>query len=273
MVPQQALFSMNDPFIISQARSLAGSLAKQEAANGKEKLTWLYRRLYQRDPTLVELKVGIGFLASAVQSLKQQAPRAWSYGIGPADVEIAADKRFTPFPYFDNKKQTYQLSKALPHPKRGFVRLFAKGGNPGPLDVAIRRWRAPVAGDFRLVANLERPSAKGDTIRGRVIHSREGVLGEWEVKTGIVETRVEKFSVEIGDSIDLIVDANGNASNDTFNWTATISRLGDYQTMPSGEKTVWNSQADFSRPPPHQLRPWEQLAHALMMTNEFLFVD
>jgi hypothetical protein len=38
-------------------------------------------------------------------------------------------------------------------------------------------------------------------------------------------------------------------------------------------QTVWDAQADFKGPPPPKLQPLEQMAHALLMTNEFLFVD
>jgi hypothetical protein len=33
------------------------------------------------------------------------------------------------------------------------------------------------------------------------------------------------------------------------------------------------AQADFKAPPPPKLQPLEQVAHALLMTNEFLFID
>jgi hypothetical protein len=272
MVPQQALFSLNDPFTILQARALTASLDKQGFNKANEKLNWLYQRVFQRAPKPVEIKLSLGFLARAVQA-GGPPRRAWSYGIGPAEPQLPAAKRFSPFPYFDAGKQAYQLSKAMPHPARGFVRLNAKGGNPGPRDAAIRRWTAPVAGNFRIAAHLTRASEKGDTIRARVIGPRGSVLGEWVVKTGEIQTPVDRITVQKGDTVDFIVDANENAANDTFDWTVTISQIGDYETMPSGEKRVWDSQADFSRPPPRQLRPWEQMAHALLMTNEFLFVD
>ena len=37
--------------------------------------------------------------------------------------------------------------------------------------------------------------------------------------------------------------------------------------------TVWDAQADFKAPPPPKLEPLEQMAQALLMTNEFLFID
>ena len=37
--------------------------------------------------------------------------------------------------------------------------------------------------------------------------------------------------------------------------------------------TTWNSKTDFSSGSTPKLNPWEQLAHVLLCTNEFLFVD
>jgi hypothetical protein len=38
-------------------------------------------------------------------------------------------------------------------------------------------------------------------------------------------------------------------------------------------QTVWDAQAEFAAPPPAKLQPLEQMAQALLITNEFLFVD
>jgi hypothetical protein len=36
---------------------------------------------------------------------------------------------------------------------------------------------------------------------------------------------------------------------------------------------LWNAANDFSGPPPRRLNPWEELAQALLVSNEFVFVD
>ena len=36
---------------------------------------------------------------------------------------------------------------------------------------------------------------------------------------------------------------------------------------------LWHSANDFSGPAPPRLNPWEQLAQALLVSNEFVFVD
>ena len=64
LVPQQALFAMNDGFIISQARALAKK-AQESAGEGGDAsgaVDWLYRRVFQRLPTEPELALARRFL-------------------------------------------------------------------------------------------------------------------------------------------------------------------------------------------------------------------
>ena len=48
-------------------------------------------------------------------------------------------------------------------------------------------------------------------------------------------------------------------------------KIGTVAGGPDGE--TWDARADFSAPPPPPLTAWEQLAQALLLTNEFMFLD
>jgi hypothetical protein len=50
-------------------------------------------------------------------------------------------------------------------------------------------------------------------------------------------------------------------------------RAADGDAMHGRAPRVWDSQADFKPPPPPKLSPLEEVAQALLMTNEFMFVD
>jgi hypothetical protein len=63
-VPQQALFLMNNPFVVEQARDLAQRPAIRTAPDPKQKIQALYRLVYQREPGAVELDSGRKFLAA-----------------------------------------------------------------------------------------------------------------------------------------------------------------------------------------------------------------
>jgi hypothetical protein len=45
------------------------------------------------------------------------------------------------------------------------------------------------------------------------------------------------------------------------------------EMAPKNLQTVWDAQADFKNPPPPKLTALERMAQALLITNEFMFVD
>jgi hypothetical protein len=64
-VPQQALFLMNDPFVLGQARALIARPDMAAAADPAERISRLYRLLYQRPPTSAQLELGRQYLRGA----------------------------------------------------------------------------------------------------------------------------------------------------------------------------------------------------------------
>jgi hypothetical protein len=77
-VPQQALFLMNSPLVIEQARKLVALGEFNSCGDDAEKVRWLYERVYQRAPRPEELKLGIEFVAdgraAAVQASRDSPP-------------------------------------------------------------------------------------------------------------------------------------------------------------------------------------------------------
>ena len=63
-VPQQALFMMNSPFVIDQARHLSQRMEIKAGPTAKEKLRRLYQIVLQRNPTQQEIGLGQRFLIS-----------------------------------------------------------------------------------------------------------------------------------------------------------------------------------------------------------------
>jgi len=61
-VPQQALFLMNSPFVIQQARNLAERTEIQCVPNGPARIQALYRVVLQREPTSAEMHLGQEFI-------------------------------------------------------------------------------------------------------------------------------------------------------------------------------------------------------------------
>ena len=88
-----------------------------------------------------------------------------------------------------------------------------------------------------------------------------GQLGEWRVHHNQAETVVKEFEVQAGDTVDLVVDFQGEITHDEHEWTIRLS---------ADNGRVWDSVEQFRGPAADR---WQQWVHALMMTNEFVFID
>ncbi|MGH9627847.1 MAG: DUF1553 domain-containing protein, partial [Bryobacteraceae bacterium] len=259
-VPQQALFFLNSPFIVEQARHLAAREEIASAPNPSEKIRRLYRAVYGRSPEKWEIDAGLGFISQSAETASEPAPSSpWRYGSGDAES-------FTPFTIFVGDR--WQGEAVLPAEKSGKATLRAAGGEPGehPNQAVIRRWISPVDGKVNIEGTLRhgQPAVPyGDGVRGRIDSSRLGELASWSVNGSSAETRLNGIAVEKGDTIDFIVDARIDPENDGFAW-APIIKLGDQ---------AWNAKNDFAGPAPEPLSEWARYAQVLLETNEFEFVD
>jgi hypothetical protein len=62
IVPQQALFLMNSPFTITQAKFLADRIEREAEDNAESRIGGYYRAVYQREATDEELQTGLEFI-------------------------------------------------------------------------------------------------------------------------------------------------------------------------------------------------------------------
>ena len=76
-VPQQALFSMNAPFVIEQARALAARPEVASVPTTDERIAALYRVVLARSPAPAEVEAAARFLT---------AGRSWPCGLRPFAV-------------------------------------------------------------------------------------------------------------------------------------------------------------------------------------------
>ncbi|MBA4016168.1 MAG: hypothetical protein C0483_03160 [Pirellula sp.] len=272
LVPQQALFGMNHPFVIEQARALCASPEFAQARDDDARTKVLYRRVFDRAPTQGELDLTRSFLVAAADAERNSGDRrqVWRYGYGAVDASADDADRFHELTFFDGKN--YQGSKDYPDPRIGHVRLSAVGGHPGRSQefATIRRWTAPVDGDMTISGTLAHLRDNGDGIRARIVTGDGRTLGEWKLLNDKAATDVERISVRAGDVIDFIVDCRAKPTADAFTWAPVLRQLDQPK---QGAPLVWSANADFAAPPPPLLTAWEQCAQALLLTNEFWFVD
>jgi hypothetical protein len=205
-VPQQALFFMNSPFVIEQAKGLVSRAEFRTASNDDERVRLLYQLAYQRDPSREEIKWAREFLRAPPPLSVGIGAAAWQFGYGGFDEGTKRVKNFQKLPFFTGSAM--QGGPALPDAKLGWVTLNENGGHPGNDQdhAAIRRWTAPRDGTITISGALEHPSAEGDGVRGRIVSSRSGVLGQWLVHHRKEEIRLENIAVRRGETIDFARD-------------------------------------------------------------------
>jgi mono/diheme cytochrome c family protein len=259
-VPQQALFLMNSPFVVQQARHLAERPDVAGLKDDAQRVQRLYRLCYGRAPDADELKLGLLF----AQSAETASEPVWQYGYGEYDAEAKRVKEFHSLPHWTGS--AWQGGASLPDGKTGWVMLTAQGGHPGNdlRHAAIRRWVAPCDGTISIEGTINHPAKEGDGIQARVVSSRGGEFGSWTVQHGKADAKVAALEVKHGDTIDFMIDCRSAPNFDSFEWAPVIRLAGK-------ETKTWSAATDFAGPPTQN--PWVKYAQVLLLTNEFAFVD
>jgi hypothetical protein len=205
------------------------------------------------------------------------APSPWTYGYGEFDEATQRMKDFQPLPHFTG--EAWQGGAQWPDAKLGWARLTAEGGHAGNdlRHAAVRRWTAPTDGIFSIGGQLKHEHEQGDGIVGRIICSSSGVAGSWVLQNNKADTKVESLEVRKGDTVDFAVDYRANLNSDDFKWSPRIKLVKSSTSATTiASTTEWSAMKDFAgppEPPPRPLDPVEQYAQALLLSNEFLFID
>jgi hypothetical protein len=76
-VPQQALFSMNSPFLVEQVRSLLALPEIREKKDPGERVRALYRRVLLREPTADEIALAVEFVEAAQADPRKARLTPW----------------------------------------------------------------------------------------------------------------------------------------------------------------------------------------------------
>ncbi|GAB4455513.1 MAG: PSD1 and planctomycete cytochrome C domain-containing protein [Armatimonadaceae bacterium] len=271
-VPQQALFLMNNSFAISQARALAALPQIAGATDEGQRVRRMYLRLFNRLPDKNEEALGVAFLKQPNEETPMRTA-TWQYGYGffdPATRQVT----FTELPHFSRKDGNWRIREQFPDARLGYIMLSAEGGHPGNdgSHGVIRRWTAPRPLTLRIGGKLKHGNKEGDGVRARLVSNKQGLIAEWTAHNGEAQTSVAKVTVEAGEVLDFVVDPISGPAFDSFSWSPVLTDAGAGKTTPRAV-TVWNARRDFAGPMPPPLTRREQYVQALLMTNEFLFVD
>lgn len=270
-VPQQSLFFMNHPLVLQRARDLS-ALSEQRSKTSPQRIAVMFRQVLQREPTDLEVEEALNMIDGVAPiAIVHTPPTAgdWQYGYGAFNEKSQRVSGFEKLPHFTGK--AWQGGANWPDAKLGWVQLTAEGGHPGNTrkHAAIRRWTAARAMTIDVSTQLTHEPAAGDGIRAFIVSSRLGKLAAATIHQKSIDLNLESFQVVAGETLDFVVDIGEVLNSDQFLWSVSLSSDSD-----NGENSLtWNAQADFPRDEAALLTAWEQLAQALLCSNEFMFVD
>ena len=275
-VPQQALFFLNSPFVQRQASLIFDRPDLKQVQQPADRIARLYQVLFSRQPTPGEVEMAKSFIANeeATESKETAAAGpAWAYGSGKLDPATQRVVDFSVLPHRD--KLGWHGGAKVPDPKLGWVLLSAEGGHTDRERSAIRRLIAPAAGTLSISGRLQHTFDNGDGVRGVIVSSRAGVLGQWHVRNSSADTNLPEVKVEAGETIDFVVEAGPTDAFDGFAWAPKLRLVGP---SVAGGSAEFDANADFStgnvkQTPPQRLTPWARLAQVLMASNEYMFVE
>ncbi len=270
VVPQQALFMMNSPLVVEQARNVVRNLNFKPQTAPETRVKMLYELVYQREPTDQELQLAMDYLrADASAEWVTNASESWSYGYGEFNPAAGRIKYFAPMGRFANK--TWTPGNKQPNPRLKGLNLTADGGTPAKEVAVIRRWTSPRDGYIQIEGTLSHGAKNGDGVEGRVVSLRAGQLGDWTAFNGQADTKVTWFHVARGEVIDFVTDGRADGANDGFKWAVNIKMLPGKR---SGGVEAWDAQKDFSgQMEGRRMTPLEKFAQVLLETNEMMYVD
>ncbi len=276
VVPQQALYMLNNGFMQRISRGLVEREGIAVQKTDEARIRQMYRVLFGRSPSAEEIALGLGFIrkqAALPEEMVVEVP-TWHYGFGEYDAGAQRLKGFTPLPHFTGS--AWQGGPKLPDPKLGWVTLSNDHGHAGNnlQHSAVRRWVAPQDMVVSIGGQVRHGSNQGDGIRALIVSSRRGLLGRWEVFNTSAQAGVARVEVKRGDTLDFIVECGPTNSFDSFQWAPTLNAV---DPAPALTQTAWDAAADFAGPVKAEARKpltaWEAYAQALLLTNEFLYID
>jgi hypothetical protein len=279
VVPQQALFLMNSPFLQEMSSWIDQSIGQAPDFVGE-----LFRRILARNPSAEERKLITAIAERQAPVAEPAPPQPWRYGAVRFDAAAARVQEFRSFRYFTGS--SWQAASMLPDVKEGKASITATGGSPGDaLENAVsRRWVAPRDMTVRVTSVLLQRRNQfaqrfhwTNGVRGSLVSSRGGLIGQWLIDgpakdSKIVDSdeskavaNVESIRLKAGDTLDFIVDSRDDPELDAFIWKIKIED--------TEGADAWDSEQDFKGPPVRPLTSRARATQVLLMSNEFAFVD
>lgn len=272
-VPQQALYFLNSPLPLRQAAKLAAEPAFTGLPDDTARLGWLYRRIYQREPSHAEIRDAVDWLGQIDRADYQ--PRlsgVWEIRHAPDTGGPPGDP--LPFPLFADG-----VWKTGPDPATAPIRWLhagAKGGHAAAGHALVLRWRALGAGQVRMHGTIERTQQGGATLSWKLSNTGNAGVVDQALSPG-AKSDIEGswVTVAAGDTLDFVLRA---PDGDACGGVAWNLRVAGRETADGAIIEIGNLREQFptseSPPPPNvSADPWADLIQMLWASNEFHFID
>jgi hypothetical protein len=272
-VPQQALYFLNGPLPLRQAAKLAADPAFTGLPDDKARLGWLYRRIYQREPSQAEIRDAVDWLAE-IDRANYQPRLSGTWEIRHAPDTGGQPENAVPFPLFADG-----VWKTGPDPATAPIRWLhagAKGGHAAAGHALILRWRALGAGQVRMHGSIERTQQGGATLSWNLSNTGNAdVVARSLSPAAKAEIEGSWITVATGDTLDFVLRA---PDGDTCGGVAWNLRVAVRETAGGAIVEIGNLREQFptpATPPPAPFTadPWADLIQMLWASNEFHFID
>ena len=115
---------------------------------------------------------------------------------------------------------------------------------------------------MNITGEVHVPTPKGNGVIARILGPDGKNLGQWTIEPGKkIAAWAKDISIKAGEEISFVIESRDDPSFDTFLWAPRIS---------DDRGLVADVAAEFSGP---GLAPLAQLAQALILSNEFFYLD
>ncbi|MDB6077521.1 MAG: Protein of unknown function (DUF1553)/Protein of unknown function (DUF1549)/Planctomycete [Akkermansiaceae bacterium] len=272
IVPQQALYFLNSPLVLRQAAKLAQNPEFTALQDNRQKVEWIYKRLYQRDATPAEQSSAAQWIESANPA--DYAPRLGGFWQVLHGVDTGAPGgQLESFPIFADK-----VWKTGPDPATAPIRwlnVSASGGHPSAGHSMVLRWQASSPGKVRMTGHLGRTQKGGATLAWRIDGKGQPLAEAKLDPEGAADISSPWVDVRTGDTMDFVLRApNGDSCGGT-SWKLSIE---GHETDAQPIEEVGNFTRQFptsSTPAPGATAadPWADLIQMLWASNEFHYID
>jgi len=288
-VPQQALYLMNSGFTSRRARKLIERLDKIDNGDAKADLSGrieqLYRWVYGRLPEPDELTIGRAFVSGVAGVRSEPEPLAarqqcWQYGYGHFDLKTKRVMSFHRLPHFNGERWQEGPDSAETTSETAYFTSDSARAGRDEQHAAILRFTPSTGAGLYLFKGQIKPDTNtriGDGFDIYVLTGQGGLQKQFAVDGNkTFELRAEEIQLAKGDHIDMVVHCRSSNRFDDFKIAPVVWHIERTESGGLRGLTNWQGVDDFERAVPHWVTPlniWEQYAQALLISNEFMFVD